>query len=679
MKKLNKPALSTIQIAGLKIHACLGYARRVLSLGEKRCLMALALLWLLLHPHTGLSQNKMYWTDEGTQKIQRANLDGTGVEDLVTTGLSYPQGIALDVAAGKMYWTDRGTLKIQRANLDGSSVEDLVTTGLIIPSGIALDLAAGKIYWTDRGTLKIQRANLDGSSVEDLVTTGIYFARDIALDVAAGKMYWTDQGTQKIQRANLDGTSVEDLVTGLSNLFGIALDVAAGKMYWTDVGTNKIQRANLDGTGVEDLVTTGLSAIVDIALDVAAGKMYWSDLGIDKIQRANLDGSSVEDLVTTGLSYTQGIALDVTVANKPFVFLAEDVTINRQGPSQGDIHANNDIMFKKGNPSTFTGNLTAADDIIIATKNTINGSATAGDQISVASGSSVSSTNPNSSVPTEPLPNPSFTAGGDNVTVAANGSLTLPADSYGTAVVNKNATLNLSAGDYFFTRLELKESAKLVINVGGGEVNINVVEKLIVGKKVVVSITPSGEAGSEEVTFTQLDDAQVTIGENAKVLGNIIAVEATVKLAKKSRYKGAIIANKIVVDPGAVFLPNGSSTPLPSIVQDVDEVTDVESEAIESEHPIVESYALAQNYPNPFNPTTVISFQLPVAAEVSLSIYNINGQLVRRLANGEFAGGRHSIVWDAADDRGLRVSSGVYFYVIKAGEFNAQRKLVLMK
>ena len=58
------------------------------------------------------------------------------MEDLVTdtSGLIYPKGIALDLSSGKMYWTDSGTRKIQRANLDGSGVEDLVTSGLSIAS-----------------------------------------------------------------------------------------------------------------------------------------------------------------------------------------------------------------------------------------------------------------------------------------------------------------------------------------------------------------------------------------------------------------------------------------------------------------------------------------------------------------------------------------------------------------
>ena len=264
------------------------------------------------------SHLSIYWTDGSTAKIQRANLDGSNVEDLVTTGLENPGGIALDVAGGKMYWTDWGTDKIQRSNLDGSNVEDLVTTGLENPGGIALDVAGGKMYWADPLANKIQRSNLDGSNVEDLVTQGLRNPTSIALDVVGGKIYWADWGTGKIQRANLDGSNMEDLVTqGLVVTQYIALDVADGKMYWTDTIAQKVQRANLDGSNVEDLVTTGLGNPGGIALDVAGGKMYWTDFTTDKIQRANLDGSNVEDLVTTGLEGPGSIAISVSPSVPP--------------------------------------------------------------------------------------------------------------------------------------------------------------------------------------------------------------------------------------------------------------------------------------------------------------------------------------------------------------------------
>ena len=85
-----------------------------------------------------VGDSSIYWTDRRTDKIQRAALDGSHVEDLVTAGLANPQGIVLDAAGGKLYWTDWGTDKIQRANLDGSEVEDVVSSGLVDPWGIAL-------------------------------------------------------------------------------------------------------------------------------------------------------------------------------------------------------------------------------------------------------------------------------------------------------------------------------------------------------------------------------------------------------------------------------------------------------------------------------------------------------------------------------------------------------------
>ena len=256
----------------------------------------------------------IYWTDRGTDKIQRANFDGSNVQDLVTTGLSNPEHIAVDIAGGKMYWTEFSTIKC--ANLEGSNVQDLVTR-LDSASGIALDVASGKMYWTVWNDDKIQRANLDGSNVETLVTQSARGPTDIALDVAGGKMYWTlqdrtNQGRKNIYRANLDGSNIQNLAGRSSGSWpaGIALDVVGGKMYWTVTG--KIRRANLDGSNIEDLVTglaTGTTAIdIDIALDVAGGKMYWTNPYTDKIQCANLDGSNVEDLVT-GLESPSGIAI----------------------------------------------------------------------------------------------------------------------------------------------------------------------------------------------------------------------------------------------------------------------------------------------------------------------------------------------------------------------------------
>lgn len=85
-------------------------------------------------------------------------------------------------------------------------------------------------------------------------------------------------------------------------------------------------------------------------------------------------------------------------------------------------------------------------------------------------------------------------------------------------------------------------------------------------------------------------------------------------------------------------------------------------------------FALHQNYPNPFNPETKISFDLPEDVNVSLTVYNISGQKIADLVNGEVKAGKHTVNWNATD-----VSSGVYFYRLTAGSFTATKKMVLMK
>ncbi len=85
-------------------------------------------------------------------------------------------------------------------------------------------------------------------------------------------------------------------------------------------------------------------------------------------------------------------------------------------------------------------------------------------------------------------------------------------------------------------------------------------------------------------------------------------------------------------------------------------------------------YALSQNYPNPFNPTTDISFDLPVSSRVELTIYNILGQEVETLINGEMEAGHHTVTWDASP-----YSSGIYFYRISANNFSETKKMLLLK
>ena len=267
-----------------------------------------------------LDQGRLYWTGaRGT--IQRANLNGTNVEDLFAPKVRWPYGMALDVGRGKMYWSDPIVGSIQRADLDGSGIEVLVSE-LDDPRGIAL-IAGSKIYWADSGTGKIQAAGLDGSQVEDIVT-GLDRPNAIALDRGRSKIYWTDEDIipytrgpytngAAIQRSNLDGSHIENIATMHYTSGYLALDGGRSKIYWTN-GTDfygTIQRSNLDGSHIEHIVTdtdSFWSHFGAIALDLVGNKIYWGSLTTwpsygnapipygSGIYRSNLDGSHVENI-----------------------------------------------------------------------------------------------------------------------------------------------------------------------------------------------------------------------------------------------------------------------------------------------------------------------------------------------------------------------------------------------
>ena len=117
---------------------------------------------------------------------------------------------------------------------------------------------------------------------------------------------------------------------------------------------------------------------------------------------------------------------------------------------------------------------------------------------------------------------------------------------------------------------------------------------------------------------------------------------------------------------GLVFDPSQLANPLTGGVLDI-QTTPTE-------------FALLQNFPNPFNPDTTIGYELAESADVTLQIYNVVGQVVRTLMAAEPQSvGRYQVRWDGMDDRGMPVSSGIYFYQISAGKFQDVRKLMLLK
>lgn len=94
---------------------------------------------------------------------------------------------------------------------------------------------------------------------------------------------------------------------------------------------------------------------------------------------------------------------------------------------------------------------------------------------------------------------------------------------------------------------------------------------------------------------------------------------------------------------------------------------------------IPESFTLHQNFPNPFNSATRIRYDLPLLSEVRIDIFDVTGRLIKKLVDGDFQAGIYFVDWGGEDDWNEKVSSGIYFYQIRAGNFSQSIKMVLIK
>ena len=584
----------------------------------------------------------IYWIDDSRDPIRRANLNGTNVEPLLPEARArQPADIALDVVGGKMYWADstyRGG--ILRANLDGTNVEHLVES-LYVPEGIALDIVGGKIYWADSYSdkAKILRANLDGTNVENLVQySRLNLTYGIALDIVGGKIYWTEYS--KILRANLNGTNIEDFVTGLEGTKGIALDVVGGKIYWTE--DDKILRANLNGTNVEDLVSlSSRRQSRGIALDVVGGKMYWTEGG--KIRRANLNGTNVKDLIT-GLKGPRGIALALPSTPSIDLVSSVDLVVEAAQAEPATVAPGETFRLYATLKNQGTEESTAtvlryyrSTDAVISTADTQLSSANreplAADATLRRYLTVTAPTTPGTyyyGVCVDSVTDESDTA--NNCSVAVSVTVTAPPEV--SADVNEDGTVDVQ--DLMSIVQQYGQTGTTTADVNDdGVVNI---DDLI----LVAAVLDADAAAAPSLHSQSLE--MFTAAEIKEWLSQARQRDFTDPKVRK----------------GILFLEQLLASLIPK------------------------ETALLANYPNPFNPETWIPYQLSKPADVTLTIYTMNGQVVRRLALGHQPAGIYqnrsrAAYWDGRNAFGEPVASGVYFYTLTAGNFTATRKMLIRK
>ena len=210
-------------------------------------------------------------------------------------------------------------------NPDGSD-RKVIVTECRWPDGAAVDVAAGHIYWTNMGNPtandgSIERADFDGQNRQTIVRPGDTFTpKQLQLDKKSGKLYWCDREGMRLMRANLDGSNIETLVDASQGdprpgpdatrwCVGVAVDVEGGKVYWTQKGADNAGEGRLFGAGIEiptgqtasdradiEVLYDGLPEPIDLELDLNHRVIYWTDRGDpprgNTVNRAPMDADA---------------------------------------------------------------------------------------------------------------------------------------------------------------------------------------------------------------------------------------------------------------------------------------------------------------------------------------------------------------------------------------------------
>jgi hypothetical protein len=108
-------------------------------------------------------------------------------------------------------------------------------------------------------------------------------------------------------------------------------------------------------------------------------------------------------------------------------------------------------------------------------------------------------------------------------------------------------------------------------------------------------------------------------------------------------------------------------------------ITGVDNHNLADNNTLHKGYYLEQNHPNPFDSRTVINYFLPGFSQVSLRIFNINGELVCTLQDGQKSGGKYSVEWNGLNGAGNPVSPGIYFYTFQTDDFTQTRKMFILR
>jgi hypothetical protein len=250
---------------------------------------------------------------------------------------------------------------------------------------------------------------------------------------------------------------------------------------------------------------------------------------------------------------------------------------------------------------------------------------------------------------------------------------------YGNLTVLPLASLTLKPGSYSFKSIWLTGGAKLYFT---GATRIRVRNSIDGELASYIGPPPSGAGASpsDVVFFVQGKNSDcsrsnaVDIDPRSTIYATMYAPNGTVLLGYQTKATGAFLGKNIHI---------GRQVQL-TLASAFGTLTKPSADGQGSDQSLAaattpKTYVVSQNYPNPFNPTTQISYGLPKASHVTLTIYNALGQEITRLVDDVQPEGFHEVRWNGLNSSGATVGTGIYFYQLRADDFVQVKKMILMK
>lgn len=215
------------------------------------------------------------WTDQSLQRIQCMKMNGThsnATQNVISSGLDKPEGIAIDWYTDKIYWTDGETNRIEVATLNGKYQKVLFWSDLDQPRAIALVPSKALMIWSDWGeNPKIESAAMDGdpSTRRILVSDNIFWPNGLTVDLEKELIYWVDGNLKFLDVMNLDGSNRRTIVKDVKDVaYPYSVTVLQNRIFWTDWKIGSIH--------THDLLTNETRELIDTA-DVPLVVHVWDE------------------------------------------------------------------------------------------------------------------------------------------------------------------------------------------------------------------------------------------------------------------------------------------------------------------------------------------------------------------------------------------------------------------